>query len=373
MSNLRITNIKFADFRNYREFALDDIGNLTVLVGENGVGKTNVLEGIGLLTSCSSFRGAQSAQLIRQGCTQSYLSMKCGDENLQREVDLFIEPGKRKYRVNGKGKGTADVKGSLPSVSFTPDDLELAKKSSGVKRASIDSLGTQLSRNYYIVQRDYEKTLRYKNKLIKEEASRLLVESANDTLLLCGVQLFCFRMSLFNRMIPLASEFYGEISHSKERFSATYTPSWAQPDSGVDFNGFDELDKLPSKEDVRILMSNALESSLEEEMARRRSLVGPHADKISFFLEGKDVSQYASQGQQRSVVLAWKLAEVETVKRSLGTTPVLLLDDVLSELDETRRGKLVSFVTDDIQTFITATDLSGFSDSLVNRAHVLHL
>ena len=124
---------------------------------------------------------------------------------------------------------------------------------------------------------------------------------------------------------------------------------------------------------VKKLLAEKLSERYEEERARRRSLVGPHNDQIAFLLDGRDVSLFASQGQQRSVVLAWKLAEVELVRDVLGMSPVLLLDDVMSELDGTRREMLVRFVTEEMQTFITTTDLAGFSGGILERANVVKL
>lgn len=367
--SLRITGLKFRDFRNYDTFALEAIGPLTVLIGRNGIGKTNILEGVQLLTSCESFRHPQIAQLIRQGCTASYIEAHMSDENRQMDVGLSLETGKKRYSVNGKRKQAADVRGMLPAVTFTPDDLQLAKKSSSVKRQAIDELGMQLSRSYHVVAHDYEKALRYKNRLLKDEAPPLMVESINDTLVTCGAQLFCYRIALFGRMVPLVEQYYGRIAQSSEAFSASYQPSWDH----LQQNSRELGDSRPSKDEVKNLLYENLQRFASEERARRRSLVGPHNDKIAFNLAGQDTSLFASQGQQRSCVLAWKLAEVALVEQTLGMAPVLLLDDVMSELDETRRDMLVRFVTDDMQTFITATDLSYFNADLLEKAQVVSL
>ena len=367
--SLRITGLRFRDFRNYDTFALEEIGPLTVLIGRNGVGKTNILEGIQLLTSCESFRHPQIAQMIRQGCNTSYIEAHLADENRQMDVALSLETGKKRYSVNGKRKQAADVRGMLPAVTFTPDDLQLAKKSSSVKRSTLDELGMQLSRSYHVVAHDYEKALRYKNRLLKDEASPLMVESMNDTLVTCGAQLFCYRVALFNRMVPLVEQYYERISQSSEEFSASYQPSW----NHLLQESCEMGDNRLSKDEVKDLLNKSLQRFGAEERARHRSLVGPHNDKVAFYLGGRDTSLFASQGQQRSCVLAWKLAEVALVEQTLGMSPVLLLDDVMSELDETRRDMLVRFVTDDMQTFITATDLSYFNEDLLEKARVVSL
>lgn len=365
--DLRITALSFSHFRNYELFELDDVGNLTILIGCNAVGKTNALEGIHLLTSASSFRHPQISQLILEGEEQSHLEMQMSDGNREITTSLHLESGKRRYSVNGKPKQAADVRGLLPAVSFVPDDLELAKRSSSVRRDAIDQLGMQLTKNYYVLHRDYEKALRYKNRLLKDEAPESLLEAMNETFSTCATQLFCYRHTLFNRMIPLVEENYRSISRSNEPFAATYTPSWDH------LEGVSSAEESYSKEEVASLISGSLAKQWKNERERRRSLVGPHNDQIRFYLSGRDTSDFASQGQQRSIVLAWKLAEVEMVRQTVGSNPVLLLDDVMSELDESRRNLLVEHVDGDIQTFITTTDLSPFENRLVDVAQVVKL
>lgn len=381
---LHITDIAVSDFRNYERFALGELGNLTILVGRNGVGKTNLLEAVQLVTSAGSFRHPQIIQLIREGAENARIQMEATDGNRRITTALALEAGKRRYTVNGKAKAAADVRGTLPAVVFTPDDLQLAKKSSSVKRQALDELGAQLTRNYHVVLADYEKTLRYKNRLLKDEASRDLIAAIDETLVTCGSQLFCYRVALFTRMMPQLQRIYADISNEGEAFVATYLPSWdhvagIQPSLGrtaeclagtpieMRENG------APDRDQVRELLADSLARFAEEEARRHRSLLGPHNDKIAFYLAGRDASAFASQGQQRSIVLAWKLAEVEMVRQTLGANPVLLLDDVMSELDETRRDTLVNFASDDIQTFITATDLTTFNPTLLERARIIQL
>ena len=364
---LSVKGIEYVDFRNYERFILNDLGNLTILTGRNAVGKTNVLEGLQLLTSARSFKNPQISQLIREGSDHARLSMTCADETRLVETALYLEKGKKRFTVNGKAKAASEVRGLVPSVLFTPDDLQLAKKASSVKRESIDHTGSQLSKSYYTALQDYEKVIRYKGRLLRDEAPDDLIASINEMLVTCGSQLFCYRKALFDRFVPLMYENYERISDRGEAFEASYTPSWVDSTDGAS----EEQDI--ARDQVKELLAAALEEQLLEERARHRCLVGPHQDKIAFFIAGKDVSDFASQGQQRSVVLAFKLAEVALVEQTLGQPPVLLLDDVMSELDEKRRDMLVSFVRSDIQTFITATDLSSFNDELIDRSHVVEL
>ena len=372
---MRLTSLTLVDFRNYEHYEISGIGGLTVFTGLNGVGKTNILEGIHLITSASSFRHSPIEQIVRHGASHALVKAELSDENRSLCTSLTLAPGKKKYSINGKTKGTGDVRGILPAVSFVPDDLEIAKKSSSVKRNALDGLGVQISKNYHVIHRDYEKAIRYKNRLLKDEEPQELVDAINDTLLTCATQLHCYRHALYEKMMPVLAVRYDEISHGEGGFSSCYIPSWVHLEEhiGEMDSEWQAGDEAHDRDSVREQLERALSAYAAEERARKRCIVGPHNDKIAFFLERRDVSQFASQGQQRSIVLAWKLAEVEMVRRTLGTNPVLLLDDVMSELDEFRRAMLVECLGEDIQAFITATDLSAFSEGLLSRARVIAL
>lgn len=365
--SLRIKDVAFDDFRSYEHFRLSDIGPLTVLVGPNAVGKTNVVEGIQLLTAQTSFRNPTGVQLVREGADFARLHATAADESRLLELGLTIEAGKRRFTLNGKQKRTADLKGVIPSVTFTPDDLSLAKGSGGTRRNALDAVGSQLSRNHYLIRRDFEKVLRHKNSLLKDEASPLLLESLNDLMVTCGAQLVCYRAALFGKLAESMASYYAEIVGNRETLSARYAPSWLAEDEWLD--AAETLDR----DEARERFAAALAASMAQERARHRALVGPHADRIEFFIEGRPVGVYGSQGQQRSAVLAFKLAEVTLICDLLGQQPVLLLDDVMSELDEQRRRALVKFVSGDIQTFITTANLAYFDEDLLAAARVVRL
>ena len=365
--SLRIKDIAFDDFRSYERFALGDLGPLTVLVGPNAVGKTNVVEGIQLLTAQTSFRHPTGVQLIREGAQRARLSATVTDGDRVLDLDLMVEEGKRRFTLNGKPKRAADLKGVIPSVTFTPDDLELAKGSATTRRNALDAMGSQLSRNHYLIRRDYDKVLHHKNTLLKEEAAPLLVESLNDLMVTCGAQLVCYRAALFGKLAASMASYYADIVGGRERLTARYAPSWMPQGEWLD------PDQQLDRDQVRERFAAALAQAAPQERARHRALVGPHADRIDFFIDGRLAGVYGSQGQQRSVVLAFKLAEVTLICDLLGQQPVLLLDDVMSELDEQRRRSLVQFVLGDIQTFVTTANLAYFDDDLLSAARVVRL
>ena len=365
--SLRIEHITFSDFRNYEALDLNGISDLTVFVGPNAVGKTNIVEGIQLLTAQSSFKHPTSLQMIRQGATSARLAADVSDGNRELSIALSLSEGKRSFSLNGKMKRTADLKGLAPSVSFTPDDLQLSKGSMSLRRDAIDAMGSQMSRNHYLIRKDWDKVLRQKNMLLKDEADVLMLESINDLVITCGAQLTCYRAALFAKLSAYMESYYSEIAGSSERMDARFAPSWAREGEWL------SRDEALTKGDARSLLAEALKEKLSEERIRRRSLVGPQADRIEFFVGGKQVSVYGSQGQQRSVVLAFKLAEVSLIRDILSQQPILLLDDVMSELDEHRRRSLVQFVSSDIQTFITTANLAYFDKDLLAHADIVQL
>lgn len=364
---LSITHIAFADFRNYERFELGGIGDLTVFVGPNAVGKTNIVEGVQLLTAQTSFRHPTGLQLVRDGARVANLRMSAEGEGRQLDVRSSIAEGKRTFSVNGKAKRAADLKGLLPSVAFTPDDLMLAKGSMTVRRNALDAVGSQLSRNHYLIRRDFDKVLRQKNALLKEEADQVLVESINELMVTCGAQLSCYRSALFAKLVRYMSSYYGEISGRGERLRARYAPSWFEEGAYL------QEGETLCRDDARHAMSKALAAKLPAERARRRSLVGPHADRVEFLIDGRPAEVFGSQGQQRSLVLSFKLAEVSLLRDMLGQNPILLLDDVMSELDEGRRRALVQFVSGGIQTFITTANIDYFDKDLLASARTVQL
>lgn len=338
---------------------------LTVFSGRNAAGKTNVLEALSLLTSHRSFRGSKTAELAREGCPVASARAQLGDGNRLVDVELVVEEGRKRFRMNGKPRRPSDLSGLLPSVAFTPDDLALAKGGMAQRRDALDALGSQLSANHDQVRKDFEKALIYKNRLLKEEASDAYLDSIDETLAFCGATLTCYRVALFRRLEEQLSLWYGRIA-GDEVVAGDYRPSWVGETEELDASCL-------SRDQVRERMLSLMADRRGEERARRRAVVGPHADKIFLQVEGHPLERFGSQGQQRSAVLAWKLAEVSIIREMLSVDPVLLLDDVMSELDEARRRALVEYAVGDMQTFITTANLDYFDRALLERARVVTL
>lgn len=392
MEPLRITDLFLRRFRSYEQGELHGLGPLTVLVGPNAAGKTNVVEAVQLLTAQTTFRHASSAQLVRHGASAARIGLSATDGNRLVELSLSIEEGRR-YQLNGKAKRPADLKGLLPSVTFTPDDLDLVKGPQGNRRRALDALGAQLNKNYYLIRKDYDKVLRHKNRLLKEQASEALLESIDEMVVRVGAQLTCYRAALFEKLAAAMVRAYQRISHGAEELRPWFAPSWLAEGSGageafpsanaLSPGGASAVGRAPAaatgfappftREEAAEALYRQVATRRPEERARGRALVGPQADAIGFELDGLAAQLYGSQGQQRSIVLAWKLAEAEVIEDMLGTFPVLLLDDVMSELDGRRRQALVDYLAHGAQALITTANLDYFDGAMLEEARVVRL
>ena len=246
------------------------------------------------------------------------------------------------------------------SVLFTPDDLSLVTMSASFRRDELDAFGAQVNRGYAKVLRTYTRGIEQRNRLLKEPSFDMgLLDAWDASVALGAATLLVHRLALFRRLSVAAHDIYGQIA--QEDLSCAYRSSLGPLPEGA------------TREDLVLLMSDALAKGRELDLRRQMSCVGPHRDDIAFALDGRDARSFASQGQQRSIVLAWKMAEVDVSRQILGASPLLLLDDVMSELDEGRRRALTSFMQEEMQTVITTTNLGYFPDGLLERAKVVEI
>ena len=352
------TRLHVSRYRSFDEFTLELASGVNILVGRNAVGKTNLVEGLQLLTAGASFRKPAPIELVREGCASGAATLVLEGDGRLLDMGLEVTEGKRHFLKNGKRTNAAGVRGVLPSVLFCPDHLDMVKRGARVRRDALDSFGVQLNAQYGKLLSAYERTVEQRNNLLKECVDPALLEVWDESLAGTGASLLMHRRALLARIRERVVETYRVIA----------------PHECPDVAYQSTIGDLPeSREEIVEQFLAVLAERRAEELRRGMTLVGPHRDEILFTIDGRSARDFGSQGQQRSFVLAWKLAEVQVTNDILGRYPLLLLDDVMSELDGARRDAIMGFISGGIQTVITTTNLGYFGSDVLEHAKVVHI
>lgn len=358
-------DLSVARYRSFDSYRLALSDGVTVLAGPNAAGKTNLIEALQLLTSGASFRHPTAAEFVRDGVGSCKVELRLEGDGRVLDMGLSVEDGKRSFSRNGKRCAASGVRGVLPSVLFCPDHLDMVKRGASVRRTALDDFGVQLSAPYADLASAYGRCVTQRNALLKETwCCREMLGAWNESLARAGSALLVHRLALLDRLSGHVRDAYGRVA-SGEPADVSYVSTLG------DLPGTVDRDELRGWAYERML--SALDERADEEIRRGVTLVGPHRDEIEFSVAGRSARSFASQGQQRTLVLAWKVAEVAVARDILGTAPLLLLDDVMSELDAGRRGAFLQLIGDDIQTVITTTNLGYFTDDLLDRAKVVSM
>lgn len=369
---MRVLELSLTDFRNYASVSLRFAGMLNVFIGQNAQGKTNLLESLYLLAAGHSPRASRDAEMIRWGAQKARILARVERAYGTVELEMVLQAGvAKRITVNGNAvRRLADVFGHLNVVAFTPDDLQLVKGSPALRRRFLDYEIAQVSPAYRDYLERYHRVLKQRNTLLKAiaegEANAQALAVWDPQLVEYGSRVIVKRAEMVAALAPLAEEIHARITEGKERLQLEYRPFFFA-DGESDPAACKRLDW------VRDRFRADLDRLRKAEIARGASLVGPQRDDVRFVLNGNDARLYGSQGQQRTAVLACKLAEIEYMKEEAGEAPILLLDDVMSELDASRRAFLVAAVQDHIQTFITSAHPGDLGDALLARAHLFHI
>jgi len=339
---------------------------LTVLVGRNAAGKTNVLEAIMVTTTGGSFRTFAWGDLVQRGQEDALVSVSAERSGVPVELTLRVErSGSRDFSVNGRRRRRmSDVTDKIPVVSFVPEDLGMSKGPAEARRAQIDALGDRLSPAYSAIRIEYGRLVRQRNALLRQSAADSQLEPWDEMVAQVGAALTTHRARLLSRIEVPTREAYERVSRGEE-LGMRYKASWAD-----EVLGAAEVAAL-SKEEIAEATRRALRERRTHERDRGTTLAGPHRDDIALAIDGAAVRAFASQGQHRTVALAWKMAEVAVVGEVSGVQPLLLLDDVMSELDEERREALAASVLSASQAVVTTTNLAYFTEEMLEAARVM--
>lgn len=353
-----LRSLALENFRNYPQLELSFEGNKVIFLGDNAQGKTNLLEAIALLaTGMPAFAGREQ-ELIRWETETAIIRSTTERELGTVGIDLlFRTGGRRAIKVNGlPQRRVMDMLGQVMVVLFAVPDLQLVKGAPSERRRFLDDMLIQLSPTYYQALHHYQRVLTQRNNVlraIQEGAAADQLVVWDEQLAHYAAQLWAKREVLVERLAPRAEQWHAAIAQGHERLSLRLLPS---------------VDPGPQGYQASLLV--ALREQRGKELARGQTLAGPHRDDLELLIDGHDARAYASQGQQRTIVLALKLAELDTFREEIGENPVLLLDDVLAELDIRRQNALLAAIGPEVQTFVTSTHLSDFTATWIEAAQV---
>ena len=339
---MNIRSIELKNFRNYENLEISFDEGTNILFGDNAQGKTNILEAAYMSGTTKSHKGSRDREMIRFGEEEAHLKMMVRRDEIPYRIDMHLKKNKAKgVAVNGVPiKKASELFGIVNVIFFSPEDLNIIKNGPAERRRFLDSELCQLDRIYLADLTNYNKILAQRNKLLKDMIYR---PSLSDTLPVWDMQLIETGKKIIRRrkqfvdeLREIVSDIHYRISGGKEELFLKYEPN---------------IDD--------IFFEDELSRAKEKDKKLCQTSVGPHRDDLLFSIGDVDIRKYGSQGQQRTSALSLKLSEIELVRKSISDTPVLLLDDVLSELDSSRQNYLLNNISD-TQTIITCTGLDEF-------------
>lgn len=361
---MKLTNLQLQNFRNYESVQLDFTDGVHVFIGENAQGKTNLMESIYALAMTKSHRTTNDKELI--GWNKEFATIKGTVEKTATKTNLELQFSKKGKiaKVNYlEQKRLSSYLGNLNVILFAPENLTLVKGSPQNRRKFVDMELGQMSSLYLYDLVEYNRVLKQRNTYLKQLAIKKkqpdeYLDVLSEMLSELASKIVFHRLDFMKQLEALAIPIHDQLSLGREKFSVSYQATIPLED-GL------------TPEQMKEIYMNQFKKNQTREADQATTLIGPHRDDLIFYLNEVPVQTYGSQGQQRSTVLSLKLAEIELMKLSTGEYPLLLLDDVLSELDDDRQTHLIKAIENKVQTFITTTSLDGIKQQFINEPVVI--
>ncbi|HEY4399310.1 MAG TPA: DNA replication/repair protein RecF [Lactobacillaceae bacterium] len=360
---MELLNLALHDFRNYADLTLEFAPGVNVFLGQNAQGKTNLLESIYALALARSHRTSSDKELINWQQKEARIQGRIKRQFGEVPLDLQFGVKGKVARVNHLEQSRLSAYiGQLNVILFAPEDLALVKGAPQVRRRFIDMEFGQMSPRYLYNASQYRRILKERNAYLKQ----LQLKQANDTVLLDV---------LTDQLIDVAAELLQQRTTFLTKLEASAQPihQTIAPQENLTVHYLTAVTVSDELTDVKEQLQAAFAKQRSREIQQGTTLVGPHRDDVQFQVNGIDVASFGSQGQQRTTALAVKLAEIDLMYDETGEYPVLLLDDVLSELDATRQTQLLLAIQDKVQTFITAPSLSDVARSLIKEPKIFYV
>ena len=352
---MKINQLELSEFRNYESLSVEFDASVNILYGDNAQGKTNVLEAIYLCGTTKSHKGSKEKEMIRLSSEESHIRMQIEKAGIPHRIDMHLRKNKAKgVAIDGIPiKRSSELMGLLHIVFFSPEDLSMIKNGPGERRRFIDLELCQLDPTYLYHLSNYNRAVNQRNNLLKQigfnKSLKDTMEIWDSQLVEHGSIIIDTRKRFMDELNELLPKIHAKLSGGKEELYVRYEPNVTKQEFG-----------------------QKLALNLDRDLALKVTGNGPHRDDISFYVGDKNLKSFGSQGQQRTAALSLKLAEIELVRSKIKESPVLLLDDVLSELDRNRQSYLLESITD-LQTIITCTGLEEFVDNKKRYHKIFHV
>lgn len=348
-----IEKLQVRNFRNLKKIDYDPSPGLNIFLGDNAQGKTNLLESIFVLAAGSSFRNATDANLVNHEASGYIVKTNylISDRLMEARLEYRLSQAKI-FSINNK-RCSQNHKDRIRVVLFTPDDLFLIKGSPGKRRAFLDFILKQLSGEYLFNLDNYNSILKKRNLLLKkEQTTGKSFKVINDLFIENAIRLIIQRINFVNLLDEITQPIYKEINQERNQLKTRYALSFVV-----------DSDKI-NTDVLYQAMQKHMDDNMHQEISRRKTLIGPHLDDINIYQDQRLARTFASQGQQRNMAISLKLAEMYAFRRVKGFYPILLLDEVLSELDEAKRKMLINHLHQaEFQTFLTSVNIDNVDKS----------
>lgn len=358
-----IQTLKLQNFRNYDSLELNFNKGINIIYGKNAQGKTNLLESIYVLGITKSHRSSIDNYLIQNDKDFLRVTGIIKKGRFPEKLEIYLSEQKKLKIDNNPILKVSDYISKMNIIIFYPEDLEIIKGSPSIRRRFLNLELSQLFNNYYTLLNDYNKLLKMRNDYLKQVSIKNkydenYLQVLNSYFVEKAIILFKMRKKFINLLNNKAEMIFKSIT-GLSGYRIVYN-------SNIDLTD-------DSKESIKKILTEKLDKNFKRELKFKATLVGPHRDDFEFYLGDLNLKLYGSQGQQRIAVLAMKLAEIAIFKEYTGTTPILLLDDIFSELDSKKKNNLLKYIKNNIQTIITTTDLSLINKKIIDKAKLIEI
>lgn len=359
--DMKIQNLNLKNFRNYNKLDISFNDKLNIIIGNNAQGKTNILEAIYYLSITKPISINNDKSIIMRDKDGTSISTVVVDKDSSNKLTVNVTSNGKKLLINSNEiKKHSDFIGKLKVILFTPDSLGIIKEGPGNRRRFLNIEISQLYVRYINILNEFNVILKQRNeylKIIREgNYNKEYMNILNEKFISLSIDIYKYRKKFIDLLNRYIGSIFKDIS-SYEGLSLRYI-------TNIDLSDMNNIEKV---------LMEKIDAGFNREVVYGSTLIGPHRDDFSFILEDNDLLLYGSQGQLKMAVLALKLAEIEVFKDICGENPVILLDDLFSELDINKRNKVINYLNKDMQTIITTTDLSNVDEEYINNSYIFEI